>query len=274
MQFSICKLPVRTSYIPPVLSFPNPAGADLNAGAHYHTVDFRPSRTSNLHISKTGSIPHFSNDTGAIIGRLPTAIAEDLIDVGSFTEAWDYFAAVAEAKFGRAWKNNVADDDNSSFNRLSPFVLKDMVNNTTILKTGGGAFHLDHMDMGTQNILVDQRFNFLAIIDWELAQTAPWEVIHYPMPFPLVLADAKTNCILQNPDHITHRNVSRQFTARRIYRQKFRDAERALEIRGRSSRKSISDVLDAAASRLYAIVKRFVFIAKRERNISMRWKPK
>jgi len=41
-------------------------------------------------------------------------------------------------------------------------------------------FHFNHMDMGIQNILVDDDFNFVAVIDWELAQTAPWEVNHYP----------------------------------------------------------------------------------------------
>jgi aminoglycoside phosphotransferase (APT) family kinase protein len=34
-------------------------------------------------------------------------------------------------------------------------------------------FPLSHMDLGTQNIIVDNDFNFLAIIDWEFAQTAP-----------------------------------------------------------------------------------------------------
>jgi hypothetical protein len=56
------------------------------------------------------------------------------------------------------------------------------------------------MDMGTQNILVDQEFNFLAIIDWEFAQSAPLEVNHYPMPFPLVFSNAKIENILRNPD--------------------------------------------------------------------------
>ncbi|GKU11974.1 unnamed protein product, partial [Fusarium langsethiae] len=31
------------------------------------------------------------------------------------------------------------------------------------------------MDLGTQNVLVDDDLNFLAVIDWEFAQTAPWQ---------------------------------------------------------------------------------------------------
>ncbi|KAK2589537.1 hypothetical protein QQS21_012784 [Conoideocrella luteorostrata] len=49
----------------------------------------------------------------------------------------------------------------------------------------GGRFSLNHVDLGTQNILVDHDFNFVAIIDWEFAQAAPWHVNCYPMPFPL-----------------------------------------------------------------------------------------
>jgi hypothetical protein len=193
-----------TLFISSPYLFPNPTGPDLNAGAHYHTVHFRPSRTSHLTFPQIGSISHFSNDTGAIIGKHSTAVAEGLSDEGPFTEGWDYFAAVAEAKFHQACKNDVADDGSNSFIRLGPFVFKEIVHNTTIFRTGCGPFHLNHMDMGTQNILVDQNFNFLAIIDWEFAQMAPWEVIHYPMSFPLISADAKTDCILQNPDHIAH----------------------------------------------------------------------
>jgi len=113
------------------------------------------------------------------------------------------------------------------------------------------------MDIGAQNILIDQDFDFLAIIDWEFAQTAPWEVNHYPMPFPLVFADANTDYILQNPDHIAHHHVSRQVAARKMYRQKFRDAEQALESRGRCLQKSIADLLDGAASRIYAMLEKF-----------------
>jgi hypothetical protein len=164
-----------------------------------------------------GSISHFSKDTGAIIGKLSTAVAEGLSDEGPFTEAGDYFTAVTEAKFRQACKNDIANDGSNIFTRLGPFVFEDIVYNTALFKTGGGPFHLDHMDMGTQNILVDQYFNFLAIIDWEFAQTAPWEVIYYPMPFPLIFADAKTDCILQNPDHIVYGNVSRQVAVQKMY---------------------------------------------------------
>lgn len=112
------------------------------------------------------------------------------------------------------------------------------------------------MDMGTQNILVDGDFNFLAIIDWEFAQAAPWEVNHYPMPFPLVFSDEKIQAILKDSDSIAHRNVSCQVLARKLYQQKFRDAEQALERRGSALPVSIANVLDSTASRIYAITEK------------------
>lgn len=206
---------------------------------------------------QVGSISHFSEGAGAIVSKLSTAGAEGPSDEGPFTEAWDYFAAVAEAKFYQACKNDIANDGGNIFTRLGPFVFEDIVHNTALFKTGGGPFHSNHMDMGTQNILVDQDFNFLAIIDWEFAQTAPREANHYPMPFPLIFDYAKIDYILQDPDHIAHRNVSRQVAARKMYRQKFRDAQQELESRGRSLQKSIADVLAGAASRIYAILEKF-----------------
>lgn len=185
-------------------------------------------------------------------------MAEGLSHGGPFTDARDYFTAVGEAKYRQACEDSASDDGGNLFTTLGPFVFLDIVRNTTLFKSaGGGPFHLNHMDMGTQNILVDQDFNFLAVIDWEFAQTAPWEVNHYPMPFPLISDDAETECILQDPNHIAHNNVSRQVAAQRMYRQKFRDAEQALEETGRPLQRSIADVLDGAASRIYAILEKF-----------------
>ncbi len=111
------------------------------------------------------------------------------------------------------------------------------------------------MDMGIQNILVDDDFNLVTVIDWEFAQLALWEEVnHYPMPIPLLSSDTKTAGILYDPGHMAHRNVSRQVGARLLYRQKFKEAERALEKRGNPLHRSIAEVLDGKASRIYGLV--------------------
>lgn len=141
------------------------------------------------------------------------------------------------------------------FAMLSAFVFDDIVRNTSLFEDSDTArrFPLNHMDLGTQNILVDARFNFLAIIDWEFAQTVPWQVNHYPMPFPLQESDEEITSILQDPDHPAHRNVTRQDSARRLYANKFREAEAELRKQGRTLGNSSADVLDSpAASRIYA----------------------
>ncbi|KFY94495.1 hypothetical protein V500_03236 [Pseudogymnoascus sp. VKM F-4518 (FW-2643)] len=234
VQFNICELPVQLLI--------NPWTA---IQAKLATLSFR----------MIGSISHFSKDTGATIGKLSMAASEGLSNEGPFFDSWDYFSAIADARLQQALKDEV--DGSSVFKMLGPFVFQDIVQNTPIFKTiENGPFHFNHMDMGTQNILVDEDFNFLAIIDWEFAQSAPWEVNHYPMPFPLVFSNDKINGIMKDSNHIAHHNVSRQMLARNLYERGFAEAEQALERRGRTLPRSIAHIIHGAASRIYAIAEK------------------
>jgi thiamine kinase-like enzyme len=51
------------------------------------------------------------------------------------------------------------------------------VNNT-------GPFPRCHGDFGHNNIVIDDQYNILSVIDWEMAYAAPWEVF---ADFPLTL---------------------------------------------------------------------------------------
>lgn len=200
-----------------------------------------------------GSIASFSKQSGAIIGELSTAPADGLVNHGPFSDATTYFTTIGQAKLRNACQDSSAGEEDS-FATLGPSVFLDILRNTDLFTSadGGEPFHFNHMDMGTQNILVDDNFNFLAVIDWEFAQTAPWQVNHYPMPFPLTSSDAELDEILKDPNHIAHNNVSKQTAAQNLYRQKFQDAERELEKKGRPLRRSIAHLLDGEASRIYA----------------------
>lgn len=44
-----------------------------------------------------------------------------------------------------------------------------------------GPFPLYHPDLRHSNIMVDEEFQVLAIIDWEGASTVPWELIEFPL---------------------------------------------------------------------------------------------
>lgn len=203
-----------------------------------------------------GSISKFSTDTGPIIGAIATSSIDGLPVAGPFHSGWDYFVSVAEGLVALAVQRKQSDTESSPFATLGPLIFRNIVRDTDIFKSSHGPFHFNHMDMGMQNILIDGDFNFVAMIDWELAQSAPWEVNHYPMPIPLIASDRATADILYDPGHRAHRNTSRQVGARLLYREKFKEAERALKKRGNPLHASIADVLEGKASRIFGLVEK------------------
>lgn len=168
----------------------------------------------------------------ATIGPLAAAVAERFSSAGPFTTSQQYFAAMGEARYTSA-RDDASEsdelDESDRFCVLGAFVFCDIVSRTELFKNREPPFHLNHMDMGTQNILVDDEFNFLAIIDWEFAQTVPVQVNHFPsmqlepisslhnvsepsvycpVPFYLISSTASTQEILQDTEHLAFRNVS------------------------------------------------------------------
>lgn len=107
------------------------------------------------------------------------------------------------------------------------------------------------MDLDYSNIIVDDDFHFLALIDWELAHTAPWQVNRYPWPFPLLCSDSEIKEILDDPTHLAHENVLKRNSIRKLYRQKFREAE--IKLRGQGLVEgTFAEVLESPASRVRA----------------------
>ncbi|KAK0716984.1 hypothetical protein B0T26DRAFT_675373 [Lasiosphaeria miniovina] len=121
-----------------------------------------------------GFVSHFSAATGPGIGAFATASLDGLPAAGPFDSAWDYFVAVAEGLVAQALQRQ----NSSRFATLGAL-------------TSSGPFPFSHMDMGMQNVLVDDALNFVAVIDWE-----------------------ETAEILQDPGHIAHRNVARRRSPR------------------------------------------------------------
>ncbi|KAK4146978.1 uncharacterized protein C8A04DRAFT_34528 [Dichotomopilus funicola] len=203
-----------------------------------------------------GSISQYSTDTGPIIGAIATSWIDSLPAAGPFHSGWDYFVAVSKGLVAQALEKKRSGMENNQFATLGPLIFRNIVRDTEIFKgdLNQGPFHSNHMDMGMQNILIDDDFNFVAVIDWELAQSAPWEVNHCPMPIPLISSDRETAEILYDPGHTAHRNMPRQVGARLLYRQKFQEAEQGLEKRGNPLRYSIAEVLEGTASRIYGVV--------------------
>ncbi|KIH87103.1 hypothetical protein SPBR_04974 [Sporothrix brasiliensis 5110] len=191
-----------------------------------------------------------------ILGKLAAAPLDGLDNAGPFSSTAAYFKAIADSTVNREQHESSRRPPGGrlSWSALGAYVFHDIVYNTSVYPDmEGERFPLNHMDLGTQNILVDSAFNFVAVIDWEFAQSAPWAVNHYPMPFPLLDSDAEIQAILADPTHLAYENMSRQEAAREMYVKGFRAAETALQEQGRTlAGGSFADVLDSPSSRIYA----------------------
>ncbi|CAM1503419.1 Fc.00g081950.m01.CDS01 [Cosmosporella sp. VM-42] len=214
-----------------------------------------------------GSISAITKTGEAVIDRLSSAAAEGLTSQGPFRQAVDYFTALGEAALRQANPHDCITDQPPHFRKLGALVFLDIVRSTTLFHAHHAQYPLNHMDLGTQNILVDDNLNFLAIIDWEFAQTAPWQVNHYPMPFPLLWPDERICNILDDPEHLAHKNISRQVAARQLYCKKFREAETKLHKKGPRPEGGFTTVLESAASRIYACFSKLGDVLEQDKDL-------
>ncbi|POR37448.1 Uncharacterized protein TPAR_02355 [Tolypocladium paradoxum] len=212
---------------------------------------------ATLKFDKIGAIASVSDSGEAKIGKLPGVDDGDLPGNGPLSTASDFFMCIVNTA------ENIVANTSSPANRdsnggsvsalaLAAVVFRDIIKRTPLFDDVGvdGHFPLNHMDLGAKNILVDDDFNFVAIIDWEFAQTAPWQVNCYPKSFPqLGFSD---EAILRDPTHPAYNAALREEAARRMYNKKFRDAERQLEDKERGLGASFAETLDSPASRIYA----------------------
>lgn len=72
--------------------------------------------------------------------------------------------ALAEAKYHGVCTNGTFDGDSTCFTKLPPLLFLDIVRNTE-LSNLMGLFHVIRKDIETQNILIEDEFNFWAVVD-------------------------------------------------------------------------------------------------------------
>jgi len=187
VEFDICDLPVRLD-LPCTTTLCSRHQLTDQTHSQDHIIAQWTSIQAELatfSFAQIGSLSHYSKEGNgtATVGPLASAAAEHFPSGGPFTTSQQYFAAVGEARYISARKGaseSEEPDESDKFSVLGAFVFCDIVSSTGLFTDKEPCFHLNHMDMGTQNILVDDDFNFLAIIDWEFAQTAPVQVNHFP----------------------------------------------------------------------------------------------
>ncbi|KJR90002.1 uncharacterized protein SPSK_06279 [Sporothrix schenckii 1099-18] len=272
VEFDMCNLPASAS--PCFLSLSHPSLLKQFLTEHIITQWTRvQAEIATLSFSCIGSISSISKGDGEepSLGKLAAAPLDGLDNAGPFSSTAAYFKAIADSAVKREQHESSRrpPGDRLPWFALGAYVFHDIVHNTSVyLHMDGERFPLNHMDLGTQNILVDSAFNFVAIIDWEFAQSAPWAVNHYPMPFSLLDSDAEIQAILADPAHLAYENMSRQEAARTMYVKGFRAAETALQEQGRTlAGGSFADVLDSPSSRIYACFTRLGRMASADQGL-------
>lgn len=197
---------------------------------------------ASITFPQIGSISGFQENGEPMLGKLVASqIAGELLDSGPFSTSKEYFTALANAAVARL----------EGISRTGAPVFADIVHKTSLFQDHTpGRFPLSHMDMGTQNILVDDEFNFVAVIDWEFAQTAPWQVNAFPMPMTITSMDI--DGILKDPQHLAYDNVRQQQASRVLYTAAFDAAEKKLAGQKTPLDNSFSAFLNGAASQIYS----------------------
>jgi hypothetical protein len=108
--------------------------------------------------------------------------------------------------------------------------------------------------MGTQNLLVDDDFNIVSVIDWEMAHTSPWEANYFLMPFP---PDYSGNAdILKDPNHIAYKNIIKQTAVQSMFLQGLERAEGHLKAVGNPLHVSLAQIFASDASKIYWLMDR------------------
>lgn len=206
---------------------------------------------ATLAYPKIGSINTITESGQPVIGKLSTAAAEGLDPQGPFSTTNEYFTALGQAALRRAeLQEHERNQDLASFSRLGAFVFLDIVQTTGLFSSSQDSFPVNHMDLGPQNIIFDDEFNLLGIIDWELTQTAPLQVNYCPFPFSLLYPDSEVQTALGDPTHIAHESTVSHHSTHRLYCQKFREAEIKLSLEG-LLKGSFAKVLEGSASKVY-----------------------
>ncbi|KAG8673685.1 hypothetical protein FPOAC2_07142 [Fusarium poae] len=198
--------------------------------------------------SQIGSICDVTESGEPVIGRISSAAMNNMFPQGPFQNAAEYFTALAMGVLRESSEYDGIQEQPELLT-LGAIVFLDIVRNTPLFESHG-PYHLNHMDLHVGNILVDDDLNFMAIIDWEFAQTAPWQVTSYPRLFQLRPSDDTLEKVLNDPKHIRYKDAKLQDDARQLYSEKFDEAA-AKYGGGSNPYGSYTEVLNGAASRIY-----------------------
>lgn len=106
---------------------------------------------------------------------------------GPFETAADYLNAWAnsvkfplvEEKIRAYLPPHIAADEIVTSIQRFPDRIKESL--SRIIVRNEGSFPLYHPDFLHSNVIVDEKYNILSVIDWEEAGTVPWEMVEFPL---------------------------------------------------------------------------------------------
>jgi hypothetical protein len=200
---------------------------------------------------QTGAIVKFSESEGPTIGKIMT---DEAGDIGPFSNTVDCLAAIVKGKYETIC-SKPADTTNDRFHQLGPFVQMDIIRNSSVFKDyQHGPFPLNHMDMGTQNLPVDEGFNIVSVIDWEMVNTSPWEANYFPMPFPPDYSGDPD--VLKDPNHIAYKAILKQTASQSLFLRGLESAEGRLKALGKPLHVSLAEIFASDASKVYWLMER------------------
>lgn len=141
-------------------------------------ADIFQTEISSIRFPKIGALVR-RKDGGYDVGPLPGI-------GGPFATATEYF---------QAWATNVRYPRSESYIRAAcgphaeevlstttafPLEISRCANRLAAI-ADRGPFPLCHVDFGHNNIIVDNEYNILGVIDWEHAFSSPWETTYFPL---------------------------------------------------------------------------------------------
>ena len=120
----------------------------------------------------------------------------------------------------------------------------------TIPLRNNGPFPLCHPDFGHQNIIVDDDYQIISVIDWEEASTVPWETLQYPLYFGHIPIVLQPPWLFTKSGSIKYDHIKEQPAKREFYLSLLRAVEAEMNLTT-----SLSDVLgDEAGQDLATLI--------------------
>ncbi|KAL9072018.1 MAG: hypothetical protein Q9157_005251 [Trypethelium eluteriae] len=157
---------------------------------------------ANIRVDKIGSVTRsVSSLKEFVIGPLTETKSGPYENAMDFYKS--YFVELAKNLYGDDWEVETHGQVVKNFHKLVP----EMISDQTSLQS----FGLANYDLGPHNLIVDQEFNVIGVIDWDGVIAAPNAVL-YRFPFLMGVGYATPGVVENHPACKAREQLGRRFT--------------------------------------------------------------